>query len=54
MSDEGINGVVRWLNRAWSLAEHDPAQLDDLATDAETVRETQRILHRPSASVTKT
>ena len=45
-SDEGINGVVRWLNRAWSLVEHDASQLDDSATDADAVRETQRILHQ--------
>jgi leucyl-tRNA synthetase len=45
-SDEGINGVVRWLNRAWSLVEHDASHLDDSATDAATVRETQRILHQ--------
>jgi len=45
-SDEGINGVVRWLNRAWTLVEHDPSQLDGMDTQADAVRETQRILHQ--------
>ena len=45
-SDEGINGVVRWLNRVWSLAENDAGRLDASPTDAAAVRETQRILHQ--------
>ena len=45
-SDEGINGIVRWLNRVWNLAESDAGQLDTHPTDASAVRDTQRILHQ--------
>ncbi len=45
-SDEGINGIVRWLNRVWSLAQNDPATLDDHPTNPAAVRDTQRILHQ--------
>jgi leucyl-tRNA synthetase len=45
-SDEGINGIVRWLNRVWVLVEHDAAQLDNHPTNPAVVRDTQRILHQ--------
>ena len=45
-SDEGINGIVRWLNRVWNLAEHDAGQLDAQPTGPAAVRDTRRILHR--------
>ena len=45
-SDEGINGVVRWLNRVWTVVEQDAALLDQAPSDPVTVRETQRVLHQ--------
>ena len=45
-SDEGINGVVRWLNRVWSLAESDAGTFAEHPDDATAVRDTQRILHQ--------
>ena len=45
-SDEGINGVVRWLNRVWNLVEYDAGGLDSHPTDAAAVRDTQRVLHQ--------
>ena len=45
-SDEGINGVVRWLNRVWTVVEQDAALLDQAPSDPATVRETQRVLHQ--------
>ncbi len=45
-SDEGINGVVRWLNRLWSVVERDADALDHRPTDPAAVRDTQRVLHQ--------
>jgi leucyl-tRNA synthetase len=45
-SDEGINGVVRWLNRVWGVVERDPNELDASPADAAAVRDTQRALHQ--------
>ena len=45
-SDEGINGVVRWLNRVWTVVEQDAVLLDQAPSDPVTVRETQRVLHQ--------
>ena len=45
-SDEGINGVVRWLNRLWSVVERDADALDNHPTDPAAVRNTQRVLHQ--------
>ena len=45
-SDEGSNGVVRWLNRVWSLAGYDAGELDAHPAHADAVRATQRILHQ--------
>ncbi len=45
-SDEGINGIVRWLNRVWGVVEHDADELDGQPTDAAAVRETRRVLHQ--------
>ena len=45
-SDEGINGIVRWLNRVWSLAENDADSLDAQPTIDAAVRDTKRILHQ--------
>ena len=45
-SDEGINGIVRWLNRLWSVVERDADALDNQPTDPAAVRDTQRVLHQ--------
>ncbi len=45
-SDEGINGVVRWLNRVWGVVERDAAQLDAQPSAAAAIRDTQRVLHQ--------
>ncbi len=45
-SDVGINGIARWLNRVWALAERDPADLDESPSDPQVVRETVRLLHQ--------
>ena len=52
-SDEGSNGVVRWLNRLWTLANHNPDDLPaptdaaaDSDADPDAVRATRRILHQ--------
>ena len=45
-SDEGINGIVRWLNRVWNLMEHDGGRLERTAAGPAAVRDTQRVLHQ--------
>lgn len=45
-SDEGINGIVRWLNRVWILADQDANALDNQPTIPAAVRDTRRILHQ--------
>ena len=45
-STSGINGVARWLNRVWEVCQHDPLELDDMPTDEQAVRDTQRDLHQ--------
>ena len=42
----GINGISRWLNRVWDILGRDPEDLEDSATNPETVRETMRLLHQ--------
>jgi len=50
-SDSGINGVARWLNRVWELAQRDSRQLD-LPVAAEAARDTQRLVHKTVRKVT--
>jgi leucyl-tRNA synthetase len=45
-SDEGINGIVRWLNRVWGVVERDADELDGQPTNAAAVRDTRRVLHQ--------
>ena len=45
-SDVGINGVARWLNRVWALADRDPSNLDNGQADEQVVRDTVRMLHQ--------
>ena len=44
-STTGIQGVSRWLNRAWALGTRDPAGLGDGADEA-AVRELKRVTHK--------
>ncbi|MDP6103021.1 MAG: class I tRNA ligase family protein, partial [Dehalococcoidia bacterium] len=45
-SDSGINGMARWMNRVWELAQRDTRVLDDLPSDDEAVRDLQRLVHQ--------
>jgi leucyl-tRNA synthetase len=45
-SDVGINGTARWLNRVWDIVARDSSSLDTAATNAEMVRDTNRLLHQ--------
>jgi leucyl-tRNA synthetase len=45
-SDVGINGIARWLNRAWSIVERNPADLDSSRSDEQAIRDTMRLLHQ--------
>ena len=45
-SDGGINGVARWTNRVWDICNRDSRILDDLPTDAGSVRDLRRDLHK--------
>ncbi len=46
-SDQGINGMARWMNRVWDLVvERDPTVLDDYPTRVQAVRELQRSMHK--------
>ena len=45
-SDAGINGVARWLNRVWDLAQRDPASLSGVSPQSDGTRELQRKLHQ--------
>ena len=45
-SDVGINGIARWLNRVWSMADRDPSHLDDGQVDEQVVRDTVRLMHQ--------
>ena len=45
-SDVGINGTARWLNRVWDIVARDASSLDTAPTNAEMVRDTNRLLHQ--------
>ena len=45
-SDTGINGMARWLNRVWDIAQRDASSLDAQATDDESVRSLVRMIHK--------
>ena len=52
-SDSGINGMSRWINRAWELAHRDARTLDDFPTDPEAHRDLQRLVHKTIRRVTE-
>ena len=45
-SDTGINGMARWLNRVWDIAQRDASSLDAQSTDDEAVRSLVRMIHK--------
>ena len=45
-SDSGINGMARWMNRVWDLAQRDARQLDDFPHDEAAVRDLKRSVHK--------
>jgi leucyl-tRNA synthetase len=45
-SDAGINGMARWMNRVWELAQRDAQALDQLPQDAEALRDLSRMVHK--------
>ncbi len=44
--DTGINGVSRWLNRVWEIAQRDSRILDDLPTDQAADTDLTRATHK--------
>ena len=50
-SSTGIQGISRWINRVWAIAERDPAALGDASTDG--VPELRRITHKTIRRVTQ-
>ena len=44
--DTGINGVSRWLNRVWEIAQRDSRILDDLPTDQTADTDLTRAIHK--------
>ncbi len=52
-SDTGINGVARWMNRVWELAERDARVLDDCPADADAGRDLDRTVHKTIRRVTE-
>ena len=45
-SDSGINGVARWANRVWEVANRDSSELDHSPVNENSVRDVQRALHK--------
>ena len=51
-SDSGINGMARWVNRLWDLAQRDASELD-AAADEGAVRDLVRATHKTIRKVTQ-
>ena len=52
-NDTGINGMARWLNRVWELAQRTPDDLDGATPDADSVRYLARTMHKTIRRVTE-
>ena len=52
-SDTGLNGVARWMNRVWELAQRDASELDGKPVDEDAVRELARNVHKTVRKVTE-
>ena len=44
--DAGINGMARWMNRVWDLANRDALSLDEHPVDAGATRDLERLAHK--------
>ncbi len=51
-SDSGINGMARWMNRVWDLANRDSNICDNFPFDESIVRDLQRLMHKTISRVT--
>ncbi len=51
-SDSGINGMARWINRVWDIAQRDASALDSQPADNEAARELVRTTHKTVKKVT--
>ena len=52
-SDEGINGMSRWLNRVWDISNRDPLLLDEFDSDQNAQKEIRRLIHKTIRRVTE-
>ena len=52
-SDTGLNGVARWMNRVWELAQRDASELDGRPVDEDAVRDLARNVHKTVRKVTE-
>ena len=50
-NDDGINGMARWTNRVWDLANRDAGALDESDAAPDAVRGLQRALHQTIGKV---
>ena len=52
-SDSGLNGMSRWLNRIWDLANRDFSELDRSDSNEESMRDLERAVHKTIRKVTE-
>ena len=52
-SDSGLNGMARWMNRVWELAQREPAALDSGQVSEDAVRDLSRTVHKTIRRVTE-
>ena len=52
-SDEGINGMSRWLNRLWDICNRDSALLNESDSQPNDQKQIQRITHKTIRRVTE-
>ena len=45
-SDNGINGIARWINRVWDLVHYQSNKLSSSKHDTQSIKDTQRLLHK--------
>ena len=51
-TDSGLNGVARWMNRVWELAQRDSAAMDGSPRDDAAVQDVSRNVHKTVRRVT--
>ena len=52
-SESGVNGISRWLNRLWELAQRDPSELDAGPVDEDAAADLRRSVHKTIRRVTE-